>query len=228
MEFVNPKKIINSCQQILRESLRSQVEVSPESDNPQENRYSLNLQGFDSLGTTDRGLAIKVVPFLENFWLHFSINFKVLENKSNTKRYDYIISGVSIAIFYGLATDQNKLLMFRAEWDNKTDDEISVKHPQPHWHIHNVGDRIGIENISDFEVFLQIKEDTQPNFLDTLESPEIKPYKYKRTDISSFHFAMSASWFLGGSTNHDLTEQNLKIWLTEIVKHIRQQINYCL
>lgn len=227
LDEVNPKKIIISCQQILAETISDQAIILPESTDPQEARYFLNLKGFNTFGTTDRDIPVSVVPFLINYWLHFSIQFKVYSKGPGSKKYDYYLAGVSIAVFYGQATDEDKLLMFRAEWDNKEDDETSIIHPQPHWHIHNIGSSVKAGDISDFNTFLGMKQEEPPDFLEELapESEEILTSKI--ANLSGFHFAMSAGRIFGQPNKHVLTEANLKIWLKESITHISEQLKYC-
>lgn len=225
---VNPKKIVTSCQQVLSKIINDQIIILRESNDPIEFRFFLSLKGFDSFGTTDRSISIRVIPFpfLANYWLHFSIHFKGHSKGVGSKTYDNYLSGVSIAIFYGQATDQDKLLMFRAEWDNKEDDETSIPHPQPHWHIHNAGSNVKAEDVSDFNTFLGWRTEEIPNFLDELETQKVKIQPLP-ANLSGFHFAMSAGEILGQPSKHILTESNLKIWLEESIKHIRQQLEYC-
>lgn len=224
LKSVNPSKVVTSCEQILIGILGKPVNILPESENPQEPRYTLNLKGFTYFGATDRGRTVKVVPFIiDNYWLHFSIQFKV-EQRSG-KKYDYFLDGVSIAVFYGEATDETKLLLFRAEWDNKEENETSINHPQPHWHIHNTGSAVNAEYVSDFNIFLGIKEEENLGFMAEL-NPKVE-FQPKKSDLAGFHFVMSAGWMFGYPYKHELTEINLKSWLKESILHIQEQLEYC-
>jgi hypothetical protein len=226
LEVVDIKKVIESCRKILAANIHKPVRIVPDSEQPYETRYSLNLDGYNSVGANDKGRLVKVVPFCQDYWLHFSIEFEFQPRSS--KSYNSFLRGVALAIFYGSeATDNDKLLMFRAEWDNKNDDETRTNNPQPHWHFQNAESYVKAAYIADFNVFMGFKEEESVGFLEELG--EIRPQpSSKPVNISGFHFAMSAGWIFGQPHKHILTEKSLKVWLDETLKHIKQQLeNYC-
>ena len=225
LEIVNLKKVLNSCQQILVSTVGGDVIMTAES----ETRFSSNLRGASHYAATDRGRQVTVLPlpYPDNFWLNFSIKFNIKE--VSPKRSNYYLDGVSVGLFYGQATDYNKLIMLRAEWDNKESNHIV--HPQPHWHIHNSINNINPKDITNFCDFLgESAEETNlfsPELDDQVDTAIPSTVQPKTTDLSSFHYAMNAGWMLGQPYNSVLTENNLNIWLRELITHIRQQIDYC-
>ncbi|MCA0232143.1 MAG: hypothetical protein LCH91_16865 [Bacteroidetes bacterium] len=226
LEVVNKEKVIQFCQQILADNIRKSVRIVLDFEQPYETRYSLNLDGYNFVGANDKGRLVKVVPFYRGYWLHFSIEFD-LQSRSS-KSYDYYLKGVALAIFYGSeATNEEKLLMFRAEWDNKNDEDTRTDNPQPHWHFQNADSYVKAEYVADFNVFMGFKEEESTGFLE--EIGEIRPQPTpKSVNISGFHFAMSAGWIFEQPHKHILTEKSLKVWLDKTLKHIKQQLeHYC-
>ncbi|HEV8286850.1 MAG TPA: hypothetical protein VGQ09_21220 [Chitinophagaceae bacterium] len=80
-------------------------------------------------------------------------------------------------------------LLFRAEWDNKEENEF--EHPQPHWHFHPqieyLVEGTYLDNAT-FKTYLDLinKEGFEKELSEkTLNKPN---------NISSFHFAMSSRW----------------------------------
>ncbi len=86
LEVVNKEKVIQFCQQILADNIHKSVHIVPDSEQPNETRYSLNLDGYNFVGANDKGRLVKVVPFCKDYWLHFSIEF-TFEPRSS-KSYD--------------------------------------------------------------------------------------------------------------------------------------------
>jgi hypothetical protein len=224
LKVVNKQKVIQSCQQILAANIHKSVRIVPESEQTYEPQYTLNLDSYNFVGANDKGRLVKVVPFCQDYWLHFSIEF-TFEPRSS-KSYDCFLKGVALAIFYGSeATDNEKLLMFRAEWDNKSDDDTRTDNPQPHWHFQNADSYVKAAHVADFNVFMGFKEEESVGFLEELGEVQPQPTP-KSANISGFHFAMSAGWIFEQSHRHVLTEQSLKVWLDKTLKHIRQQLEY--
>lgn len=226
LEVVNKEKVIESCQKILATNIHAPIRIVPDSGQPYEPRYSLNLDGYNFVGAKDKDRSVKVVRFCKDYWLHFSIEF-TFEPRSS-KRYDCFLKGVALAIFYGSeATNEEKLLMFRAEWDNKDDGDTRTDNPQPHWHFQNADSHVKAEYGADFNTFMGFKEEESTGFLE--EIGEIQPQSTpKSANISGFHFAMSAGWIFEKPHKHILTEKSLKVWLDKTLKHIKQQLeHYC-
>ncbi len=100
-------------------------------------------------------------------------------------------------------------------------------HPQPHWHIHNTSSFVNAVYVSDFNIFLGIKEEEETDFLDELvEKDDEEVTRNKISDLSGFHFAMCAGWIHDLPDKHILTNNNLLVWLKESLTHIREQLEY--
>lgn len=231
MSEVSPSKVATFCELIFSKYIGFQVHIKPETDNKYESRYSLNdPKSFDnlSIAISDRGeRELKVFPFLSLnqstdglFWIYFSITYNV---EVSSKKAKYLFDGVSIAIFRGLKTDVNKEMLFRAEWDCKSDKpNKKYNHPHPHWHIHFVKEKLPQKVADNFEAFLDlIDAETTGLFID-----ESKPKEIKEFNISKFHFAMGASWDSEKKDNLQLNEISLKSWLNYTLKHIKEQLEY--
>lgn len=231
MSEINPSKIATFCEPILKQFIGFPIKITPESSNDYERRYSLNSGINDdfttpSIAISDRSnYPLKVFPLSlkseikENFWLHFSILFNVEVFQKKAK---YLFDGVSIQVFRGISTDENKDLLFRAEWDTKSGEDNKI-HPHPHWHIHFVKEKIPSKITENFEAFLELADYDTKGFLN---EDKITQKTVKEFNISKFHFAMGATWTPNINDKHELTEKDLKSWLFYTLKHIKEQIEY--
>lgn len=143
---------------------------------------------------------VGMVPFrvadAADYWLSLSINFDVAIKK--TKH-------VSIT-FYDDASSK----IYRAEWANN---ESSIIHAQPHWHIHN----------------------RKPDFSSPLWNPEavdmfpVEVAEVINDKIKNIHFAMAATWHK--NSNHvqslaDSQESEVINWIDGVLNYSRQQLTY--
>jgi hypothetical protein len=228
MRKIQPSKVATLCEPVLKEYIGLPIKINPESTNPYEERYSL-VSGQNDFNTpiiaiSDRGnRRLRVFPLSlkkeieEKFWIYFSIMFNV--DVSN-KRPEYSFNGVSLQVFRGIATDENKELLFRAEWDSKDEDENKT-HPHPHWHIHFVKEKP--PQYDDYLAYLEIKEEENSFFPDD----EITTLNVvKEFNISKFHFAMGVTWYPVPNDKFQLEEASLKGWLSYTLKHIKEQLEY--
>ena len=231
MSEIQPTKIATFCEPILSKYIGVPIKINPESSNPYEGHYSL-ISGIENdftspfIAISDRGnRRLKVFPLSlknqvkEYFWLHFSIMFDV--EKLN-KKAKYSFEGVSLQIFRGIATDENKDLLFRAEWDCKSVEDNKI-HPHPHWHIHFVKEKFPSKISENFEAFLELADENTKGFLDEINSKSTAMIEF---NISKFHFAMGATWGSNSNDRHELNEQSLKSWLAYTLGHIKDQLEY--
>lgn len=226
---VDRNKIAKFCSETLQNYCFSNT-VDIIQDNSEQNRYYLtDPKSVIASAINDTGTRLVVVKFTKEeesyFWIHFSIVFKTMP--TSAKQNDYFLNGISLQIYKGLATNNNKDLLFRAEWDNK--DEINEhKHPQPHWHIHQQKEEIRFsEFLGEFEI--------EPDFEDYINNKNredknksiIPPF-----NTPKFHFAMSVipekDWFSNKKHIIPLNEKKLNYWLEGILAHIDTQLKYCV
>ncbi len=116
----------------------------------------------------------------------------------------FYLSAVSIIIVKGLAEDNNKTPILRAEWDCLREN-LEQNHAQPHWHIYPSSIIKNWE--SDEIVELRLKQ---------LEEFGEQPEEEK---FPRFHFAMATKWHLG--------EQNPNVE-PEDINSIAKWINFCI
>ena len=131
-----------------------------------------------------------------DYWLSLSINFDVAIKK--TKH-------VSIT-FYDDALSK----LFRAEWANN---EFSIVHAQPHWHIHNRKPDFN-SPFWDLEVVNNFPEEVAEAINDK---------------IKNIHFAMAATWHK--NLNHvqslaDSQESEVINWIDGVLNYSCQQLTY--
>ncbi len=213
-ELVSTSKIAAFCANILKEyTLSKEVRISSDESDPC--RYFLQGKGL----VLKKGSHQQLLPtiILKNgYYLYFGITFQLVDiSKPKT---GFLIKGVSLQIFY------KDSLLFRAEWDNKSEDETD--HPQPHWHIEPIAAFDGKEISTEIKGFIDsLEQDPFDGFSTFLGAGDIQQrlnLKYEK-----FHFAMSSCWHEDETKcNIPLTEKNLLKWLRNCMSSIDSQLAY--
>lgn len=155
--------------------------------------------------------TVNVLNWFNEFWLYIEIRFVPNGIKKKRKIPNIFFS---LSIFQGKVSDEIKVQLFRAEWDNY--EELSEKHPQPHWHLYSQRD---IEDIS--KGFDEIIESADDNFEKYIESEK------KVVDIDRFHFAMNGQWSESKTDVHKIEiDSNLTDWFEGVLNHIKKELEY--
>lgn len=151
---------------------------------------------------------INVISWFNEFWFYFHIKF-ILGDAT-----DKIF--ISTSVFQGKIDDNIKTQLFRAEWDNFNGNTI---HPQPHWHFYPVA--IESKALEDFEEFMRLqKEEGFEDYMRTSPKPGL-------IDLRKIHFAMNGQWADGKTHIHQINEEKeLLSWLSGLLKHIKEQLEY--
>lgn len=202
----------------------------------QESDYRLTIFGdFPSKAINNRDDVqerVNVIKLFDDFWLYIEINFMKVEIETELREgidkedylnrlsesllkigKDYFETTITLSVFQGVAADDNKSQLFRAEWDNRLDNGI---HPQPHWHI--CPDLRFIESFNEFVEMI----DEGSGFADIIEEE-----KSKCIDLSGIHFAMNGQWSTQGGHIHRMTDENkIKYWFQGLLGHIKSQLEY--
>jgi hypothetical protein len=76
---------------------------------------------------------VKVLKWFGKFWLYLEVKFIVEESKKGNKTVQNIHTNISLSVYEGEESDERKIQLFRAEWDDMNN--VNEKHSQPHWHI---------------------------------------------------------------------------------------------
>ncbi|MBU2585694.1 MAG: hypothetical protein KKH32_10235 [Bacteroidetes bacterium] len=147
---------------------------------------------------TKRNIGILPIRVADaaDYWLSLSVNFDVIIKK---------INHVSITFF-----DDARSKIFRADWSNN---ESSIVHAQPHWHVHN----------------------RTPDFSSPLWDPEaVKIFSSEAAEsvkdkIKNIHFTMAASW--NSKLNHveslaDSEDSKVLKWIDGVLVYSKQQLTY--
>ena len=250
---VDTSKVLQSCKNKLKPLLdkRELDFISLQQDS---HRYIFALIAKDSsslITTDDRGNTHYIVPLLSTissfYWLNISLTFLPVfsqsKQKVNPKSFQF--SGVSIRVFKGLATENKKEPLLRAEWDILKDDN---NHAQPHWHVYK---SFQIRNLnataSDFESLIEADEvqdfgtfvekfnsgERENDFQEDLgqNNTENEQASLKENDWdfeTKFHFAMASQWHVSGGTHRIVIDQEalLYSWLVGCVQYIKEQLLY--
>lgn len=171
---------------------------------------------------------INVLKWFDNYWIYIELNFKQIPVESKfsegfkRKAYFEIIESnflkinneyynliVSISIFQGGYPKEEKIQLFRAEWDNYEDNKF---HPQPHWHFYPDDNKL-TETIDDFK----FEPDETIDFLEEIATPKI--------DLKRMHFAMNGQWAQNGCHIHKINNPTIVVnWISGLLRHIKEQL----
>jgi len=246
-------KVLQSCKNKLK-PLLDKRELDFISLQPDSHRYIFALITKDSnslITTDDRGNRHHIIPLLSTisgiYWLNISLTFLPVfsQSKQKVNPQSFQFSGVSIRVFKGLATENKKEPLLRAEWDILKDDN---NHAQPHWHVYK---SFQIRNLnttaSDFESLIEADEvqdfgtfveklnsnERENDFQESLEqsNTENGQVSLKENDwdfATKFHFAMASQWHVTGGTHRIVIDQEalLYSWLAGCVQYIKEQLLY--
>jgi len=160
-----------------------------------------------------------VVPFFSsssvNYWLGVSLEFEFVEGERH-------LSNVCLQIFEGLATDDKKTPLVRAEWDNNQGPG-QVLHAQPHWHIYP--SRVNRER----EKQQFVIEPGIQTFTPGVKEGDFNGISNSEWNkAEKFHFAMASRWHIDGKNAHQekIDTGKLPKWLDGCVSYIRDQLQY--
>lgn len=214
---LDPTKIIKSINQVLANfSLirnREKLCIVPyHSVNTYRLQISdVNSEAYNDYGNT--GESVKVLNWFSDYWLFIEIIFgsPITEKK---KQYFQAIN-ISISIFQGNETDDDKIQLFRAEWDDYGEN-TSAQHPQPHWHFLSNNHRAVSTN--NFEEFLQNQEQS---FEDTLIENNTVPI-----NLSKFHFAMIGDWVNSSTHTHSVDDESISKWFSGLFGYLKYELEY--
>ncbi len=153
---------------------------------------------------------VNAINWFEYLWLYIEIKFTPKVDKKQ------IIPNIffSLSVFQGEISDDRKLQLFRAEWDNY--DELSDKHPQPHWHIYIQKEALIADNFEE-----EIEEGSN-QFNEFLESEG-----NKILNVDRFHFAMNGQWSENKTDVHSISvESDLINWFRGLLNHLKKELEY--
>lgn len=148
----------------------------------EETKHNLGLLPFRVANSTD-------------YWLSIILSF-------NTATQD--LKHVSLTIY-----EDSFIKLFRAEW---ADNDSSIVHAQPHWHVH---DYIQDSNWETWDIE-EISTFSEENYI-------------IKDQIKKIHFAMAASWHI--SPNHVVPlatcqDKNVIDWINGALNYINEQLTY--
>lgn len=159
---------------------------------------------FDSYG--NEGEHVKVVKWFSDYWLFIEIRF------SNPTA---IL--LTLSIFQGNESDDDKQQLFRAEWDDYGD--ANLDHPQPHWHF--LTNKAIEKTVVNFAEFMD-DEEINDTFKDLLSEE-----KSKSIDLSGFHFAMNGDWTNTSVYQHRVKDETvLAKWLGGLMGYLKNELSY--
>ena len=205
---LDTEKLINTMDRTLRTCL------SVSSGLIKRNPFHYTIQGESFALNRNKNSAesVTVAKWFKDFWLFLEIKFDIQQIIVGRKKQPQIEIKMSLSVFQGENSDNEKHQLFRAEWDDYNNSD--EKHAQPHWHTTSSQ---AIENaISEYAIVFENQD-----FLQVLESE-----KQKVIDIKKIHFAMNGDWMNDGNHVHRMeNEHQISKWLLGLLTHLRTELN---
>lgn len=203
------KEITNPCRKMLSSLLeKKNLNFSPIPLARPLSEFALQGEGATGAFVERRRYSVLPLPAIGNelYWLGVILQLKFEAGY-------FYLSAISILIVKGLAEDNDKTAILRAEWDCLKEN-LEQKHAQPHWHIYPSSI---IKNWDSNEILELI---TNP-LKEFGEQPEKE--KFPR-----FHFAMATRWHLGEENPHaELKDVNSVIkWIEFCTKYTLEQLTF--
>jgi len=154
---------------------------------------------------------IKVFKWFDKFWLYIEVKFILEKAKKANKLIQTTHTNISLSVYEGEDSDDRKIQLFRAEWDDLNNPD--EKHSQPHWHITSSQ---AIERT--FEEYSNHFDNG--DFISFLESEKLKLF-----DVKKIHFAMNGNWQVNQTHVHSINNsEQVARWLKGLISHIRLEL----
>lgn len=213
--------MINNHEELIKDIVaRCKVIVGPEFNFKKNVNHSLLhyvIEGTDEVENYNKDSVniVKALHWFDAFWLFMEIRIlstTIADPKSHKPKQVIAQNSISISVYKD--NNINKIQLFRAEWDDFLDDEVS-NHPQPHWHI-----TVNNQDISNFVEF--VKESGNDDFASLIDSENKSQLKMK-----DMHFAMSSRWHLEEDIISKI-ENNTSVikWIVGLLNHIEKELRY--
>jgi hypothetical protein len=152
---------------------------------------------------------VKVLKWFDDYWIFLEIKGISNVNEATIKLENHI--NISLCVFQGELSDEDKYQLFRAEWDDFSNE--SEIHSQPHWHITSSQalEKTFVSYALDFD---------RKDFVDLLESE-----KHRVVDVKKIHFAMNGNWSNSETNIHKIdSEEQVFRWWFGMLNHIRTEL----
>jgi hypothetical protein len=183
-------------------------------------------------------MEINVLKWFDDFWIYIEVNFFKIDiesefkskNKSGYNKEDYLSRvskqfikigkdyfgvRITLSIFEGNYNKEDKMQLFRAEWDYFDNKD---EHPQPHWHFYPIKYHPLIND--SFETYDESNK--EKGFNSDLQNEEAQII-----DLKNVHFAMNADWSVKGNHIHKINNKDIIVnWFQGILGHIKYQLEY--
>lgn len=154
---------------------------------------------------------VKVLKWFGKFWLYLEVKFIIEESKKGNKTVQKTHTNISLSVYEGEESDERKIQLFRAEWDDMNN--VNEKHSQPHWHITSSQ---ALEKT--FEEYSNHFDDG--GFIALLEQEKLKLF-----DVKKIHFAMNGNWQEDQTHVHFINNsEKVSKWLKGLLSHIRIEL----
>jgi hypothetical protein len=207
---MNPEKLINSINNGCKNLFDKRFELSKYETPNNIRRYVIKGTSLAVNRIDIPQESVKVLNWFNDFWLYLEIKFSINTETIRKKVKTFDIQ-ISLSVFLGEDNDNEKMHLFRAEWDDYNNP--TEKHAQPHWHITSSQ---AIEN-----TFYKYADSfAGDDFIQLLENEKRKAF-----DVKKIHFAMNGNWRNNETHINKITdEQQIVKWLQGMLSHLRYEL----
>ena len=198
-------------------------------------RVMANLAGGDCgyahAARRGRTPVVALVELKDDVWAWMGVSgqWEVLEARSKRAKRKFRFASLALSVYFGPQDDENKLLMFRAEWSGSkpAGDGTFTFAPatagHPHWHFDALTS-VGAETREIIDGRRSIVEVQNAELFETYEIDPIKDLL--KPGIDRIHFASGTAWWKS-ETAHLHTPANrgeLEAWAHGCAKYIKNEL----
>lgn len=175
--------------------------------------------------------VVRLVDLNDNLyaWLAVLAQWDPLVTQSKRRQRRFRFVSLALSIYFGHQDDENKLLMFRAEWTGTRpagDGTNTFRPPtagHPHWHFDAVSSLVA-KNREGRNGSVSIPAVQNTELFDTYETDAINDFL--KPSIDRIHFASGATWWKSESA-HAHTPENpseLESWADGCATYMRDEL----
>ncbi len=175
--------------------------------------------------------VVRLVDLNDNLyaWLAVLAQWDALATPSKRRQRRFLFVSLALSVYFGPQDDDNKLLMFRAEWTGARpagDGTNTFRPPtagHPHWHFDAVSSLVAKAR-EGRNGSVPIPEVQNAELFDTYETDSINDFL--KPGIDRIHFASGATWWKSDSA-HAHTPENpseLESWADGCATYMRDEL----
>ena len=215
---------------------KRQVQFSGNTDT---NPVAANLVGNDceyaNVARRGRIPVVRLVDLKDNLyaWIAVSGQWDAVKERSKRGQRKFQFVSLGLSVYFGSQDNENKLLMFRAEWAGPKpagDGTYKFTPPNaghPHWHFDALASLVSRNReVSDGEIPTGPVEGSE--LFERYESDSVS--RFLRPNIDRIHFASGATWWKSESAHLHTPDSpgELETWASGCAKYMKDELRALL